>query len=110
MEESGAEFTPAGVPDVYIAGLGEQACLFALELAQDLRNRQRQCLCDIVGRSVKAQMRYADKIGAKFSMVIGETELNEKKAVLKNMESKETFEVDITDINEIVKIIDGCNN
>jgi len=101
-------------PDIYIAGLGEQAGLFCLKLAQALRSgksadgKGRQRLwaeCDIVGRSVKAQMRYADKIGARYSVVIGDTELQEGKAVLKNMNTKQAVEVALDNTDEIASLI-----
>jgi histidyl-tRNA synthetase len=89
-------FDPPSPPDVYIAGLGEQAALFALRLARDLRSVGLQAECDIVGRSVKAQMRYADKIGARYSVVIGDNELANNAAVMKNMATKETHEIELT--------------
>ena len=49
--------------------------------------------CDLMGRGVKAQMKYANKIGARFSAVIGENELEQKKITIKNMVSGETKEM-----------------
>jgi histidyl-tRNA synthetase len=92
INENG-KFPEAEKPDIYIAALGDKAAAFALKLSRDLRRQNRQCLCDIVGRSVKAQMRFADKIGAKYSMVIGDNELETGTALLKDMVSKETKEV-----------------
>ena len=48
-----------------------------------------------MGRGVKAQMKYADKIGAKYTMVLGDDELNSKKAKLKNMATGETTEAEL---------------
>jgi histidyl-tRNA synthetase len=87
------DFPAMRTPDIYIGGLGNVAADFSLALARKLRGIGVWAECDIVGRSVKAQMRFADKIGAKFSLIIGETELSENKAVLKNMQTKETCEV-----------------
>jgi histidyl-tRNA synthetase len=91
----GDGFGAPKAPDIYIAGLGERASSFALKLARDLRKAGLQAECDIVGRSVKAQMRYADKIGARYSVVIGDDELEKGIAVLKNMETKETDEAEL---------------
>jgi histidyl-tRNA synthetase len=88
-------FPPVKVPDIYIASMGEKAVEFSLKLAQELRKRGRHCECDIVGRSVKAQMRFADKIHARFSVVIGDSELESGRAMLKNMQTKETVETDL---------------
>lgn len=79
--------------DIYIAGLGEEAQKKAFTLVKEVRETSLIAECDIVGRSLRAQMKYADKIGAKFSMVIGENEINENKAILKNMETGEKTEV-----------------
>ncbi|MCL1881226.1 MAG: histidine--tRNA ligase [Oscillospiraceae bacterium] len=93
------------VPEMYIAGIGEQSAMLALKLSHELREEYGiQCLCDIVGRSVKAQMRFADKTGAKFSIVIGDDEIANNVATLKNMENKETLEVTLN-ASEISKNI-----
>ena len=48
-----------------------------------------------VGRSLKAQMKYADKLGAKFSLVLGDSELEEQKAKVKNMATGEQKEISL---------------
>jgi histidyl-tRNA synthetase len=80
-------------PDLYIGSMGDAAGLAALKSAHDLRGFGYEVHSDVVGRSVKAQMRFADKIGAEFSLIIGDTELESGKATLKNMQTKETREV-----------------
>ncbi len=97
MEAQNAEFPEAKLPDVYIATMGEGAKLKATKLCMDLRNEGFTAVCDVAGRSVKAQMKYADKIGAKFSTVIGDDELAADKCVLKNMFTGEQKEVTLTD-------------
>ena len=93
MEEQGIEIPLPPSCDIYIAGLGEEAQKKAFTLVKEVRETSLIAECDIVGRSLRAQMKYADKIGAKFSMVIGENEINENKAILKNMETGEKTEV-----------------
>ena len=51
---------------------------------------------DICGRSLKAQMKYADKAGAKFVLVVGENEINQNSAELKNMRNGEKTTVNLT--------------
>ena len=51
--------------------------------------------CDTVERSVKAQMKYANKIGAKYTLIIGDSEIDAGKAQLRNMESGEQTEVSL---------------
>lgn len=93
MEKQGIEIPLPPSCDIYIAGLGEEAQKKAFTLVKEVRETSLIAECDIVGRSLRAQMKYADKIGAKFSMVIGENEINENKAILKNMETGEKTEV-----------------
>lgn len=93
MEEQGIEIPLPPSCDIYIAGLGEEAQKKAFTLVKEVRETSLIAECDIVGRSLRAQMKYADKIGAKFSMVIGENEINENKAILKNMETGKKTEV-----------------
>ncbi len=95
MKAQGIEI-PAPAPcDLYIGSIGEDASVEALRLCDILRKEGFSAECDIVGRSVKAQMKYADKIGARFSMVLGDNELAEKKASVKNMATGENTEVSL---------------
>ena len=89
---------PAPAPcDLYIGSMGEEASVKALGLAASLREEGFSAECDIIGRSVKAQMKYADKIGARYSMILGDNELAENKAKIKNMATGETSEVALDD-------------
>jgi histidyl-tRNA synthetase len=96
-------------PDIYIGGLGEAASDFALKLAQNLRSQGLWAEVDIVGRSVKAQLRYADKIGAKYSTVIGENELSNSRTALKNMQSGESVEIAL-DSDSFIHVILKTSN
>lgn len=79
--------------DIYIASMGEKATQKAAQIASDLRSEGMHAQFDVVGRSVKAQMKYANKIGACFTAVLGDTELESGKAKLKNMETGEEREI-----------------
>ena len=76
-------------PELFVAAMGETAEKFAQKLIYELRLKGIHAEQDLCGRSLKAQMKYADKLGAKYSMVIGENELNENAANLKNMKNGE---------------------
>lgn len=82
LEAQGIEIPAAPTCDIYIAGLGEKAQLKSFELVKTVRSSSLSAECDIVGRSLKAQMKYADKIGAKFSIVLGDSEIESDKAQL----------------------------
>lgn len=89
------------VPDLYIASIGEIAEESALNLALELRKNGLYVETDICARSMKASLKYADKTGSKFLMVIGEDEVNNKKANIKNMATGEEIEVGLN-IEEII--------
>ena len=97
MENQGIEI-PAPEPcALYIAGLGEKAQIKAFKLLGDVRSCGLSAETDVVGRGLRAQMKYADKIGARFSMVIGDNELEQNKAKVKNMISGEQTELMLDD-------------
>lgn len=79
--------------DIYIAPMGEQATVKAAVLCNLLRQEGFVAVTDIVGRGLKAQMRYANKLGARFTLVLGDSELESGKAKLKIMDSGEETEI-----------------
>lgn len=85
LETQGIELEKPPVCDLYVIGIGDKAKLKAFEIVEGIRNSSLIAEGDIVGRSIKAQMKYADKIEAKFSVVIGDDELAANKATVKNM-------------------------
>lgn len=95
MEAQGCEFPEAEKPDLFIVALGEKATLKAVEIAKDMREEGFSALLDLNQRSVRAQMKYADKLGAKFNVVIGDNEVEAKTAKLKNMQTGEETEINL---------------
>ena len=95
MEKQNCEFPIDDVADVYIAPMGENATAEAIKLCNELREEGFTAVTDLSGRGLKAHMKYANKIGAKFSIVIGDNELENKKATLKNMITGENQEIDL---------------
>ncbi len=82
---------------LYIATMGDDAKVKAFELLRRVRECGLIAETDVVGRGLRAQMKYADKIGAKYSLVLGDNELNENKAKVKNMETGEQTELALDD-------------
>ncbi len=85
-----AQKTPFPEPkkcDLYIASMGENANLKAAEIAKDLRSEGMCVQFDTVGRGLKAQMKYANKIGALYTLVLGDNEIETGNIKIKNMES-----------------------
>lgn len=93
MEKQGCAFIEPKKCDLYIAPMGENALLKTLTITHNLREEGFWTEYDVVGRSIKAQMKYADKIGALFTMVLGDNEINDNKAKLRNMSTGEEIEV-----------------
>lgn len=93
--------------DIFVAYIGENANSYATKLVRDLRNIGIFAEKDIMERSIKAQFKYADKKQAKFVLTIGDTEIENKKAMMKNMKTGEEEEVNLEDINTITSILKG---
>jgi len=93
METQGCDFPESSKPDLFIVALGDKATLKAVELAKDMRAEGFSCLYDLNKRSLRAQMKYADKLDAKFTIVLGDNEVEEGIAKLKNMATGEETEI-----------------
>lgn len=85
LENTGVQIPNNDKVKVYFAPMGEKEAEKAFELANALRNKGVSADFDHMGRGIKAQFKYADKIGAKFVAVIGSDELNNGVIKLKNM-------------------------
>ncbi len=105
LEKSGKMPVFENTPDLYIANLGEETSAFVSSLTAKLRALGLKCERDLCARSLKAQMKFADKCGARYSIVIGSDEMEKGRAVLKNMNTKTQTEVTLSDANEILKTI-----
>ena len=98
MEASHGELVPEKKMDLYVGSRGEAAAVQAVVLVYRLRQAGVRAEADLAGRSVKAQMKYANKIGARYTMILGEDELAEGQAALKNMETGESEKVAFAEI------------
>lgn len=97
MEAKNAKFPTPPRCELYLASMGEQAARRCFAIATQLRDGGVSVECDTVGRSLKAQMKYADKIGARYVIVVGDNELESGLARLKDMESGESSEIALDD-------------
>ena len=84
-QSQGLEIVQPDKCDFYIACTGEDSRLRGFRLAHELRQLGKRAECDQLGRSLKAQLKYADKLGAIYVIAIGEDELRENRVKLKNM-------------------------
>ncbi len=105
MEKSGVNIENDNRPCLYIASMGKSAMKLAMGVVAKLRNDGLYAETDLVGRSLKAQMKYADKKKAKYTLILGDSELEAKKAQIKNMNTGEQTEVSLDDINALKAIL-----
>lgn len=95
MEAQNCPFPEPQTADLFIVALGDKAVIKALEISKDMRAEGFGCLMDLNQRSVRAQMKYADKLGAKFNLVIGDNEVESGSAKLKNMATGEETDIQL---------------
>lgn len=87
LESLGLYVGEPNVPEIYIAPICEEAKTYALRLANALRKEGCSAQFDIMGRSFKAQMKYADKSECDFVIIIGEDEIKSNEVSLKAMKT-----------------------
>ncbi len=105
MQNQNAPMPDPDKCDIYIAYMGNAASLKASKLCSELRNYGFEAQFDVCGRGLKAQMKYADKIGALYSMVIGDNEIESGKATIKDMKTGNTKEITLDNIcDELMNI------
>ncbi len=93
LKASDYAFPEAKRCDVYLAPMGDAAAKECFSLANALRSGGVYAATDVVGRGLKAQMKYADKMGARYTIVVGDNELETGVANLKDMETGNVTEV-----------------
>ena len=93
MEANGVEIPKPSDCDVFIATMGEAAKLYGQKLLFDLRRNGIKCQIDDLQRNFKGQFKYADRLGAKLAVVIGDNELETGVVTLKDMENGTQHEV-----------------
>jgi histidyl-tRNA synthetase len=101
LAAEGVELEPEPAVDLYVGILGQEAKASAFMLVQKLRAAGVIVETDYMDRSVKAQMKYANKIGAKHTVIIGADELANNRANVKNMETGEQVEVTLDKIADL---------
>lgn len=104
MEACGAKIPERRLPDIFIASVGKEAEKLSSRLAYELRAAGIFAERDTTGRSLKAQMKYSDKIGAKHTIIIGQDELESNTALVKNMTSGAGITVKL-DANDIISTL-----
>lgn len=91
------------IPTIYIAPTSEAEAEDAFKTVGELRKRGVSAECDVMGRSLKAQMKYAGKRGYRFVAVMGADEINSGKIKIKRMSDGTETECAISDMAEVLK-------
>ena len=100
LEARGIELPAENPIDLYIASMNDDANIVAAKLAAEVRETGVACLFDTVGRSLKAQMKYANKTGVLFTVVLGSDEIDQGKAKVKCMADGTETEIELDDFAE----------
>lgn len=105
LEAGGVKIPRPGACDVYVAVLGEEASVKGLSLALELRKDGICAQCEHIERSVKAQLKQANRSGARYAVIIGDDELKEGAAVVKDMQKGDEKKVPFGEINMFLKAV-----
>lgn len=105
MESQGCDFILPKKCNLFIATMGDKAEVKAIVLTKQLRDDGFWAEHDVMGRGLKAQMKYADKIGAEYVIVLGDNEIQAGDAKLKNMKTGEQLDIKLDE-----KFIDNFAN
>ncbi len=100
MEACGVEIPEPAGADVFIAVMGDEAKAAGLKLMRELRQNGLAVQMDIMGRNIKNQFKYANRIHASKTVVIGQDELENDSFTIKNMETSEQVTVPMGSLAE----------
>lgn len=102
MEANGAQFPEENLVDAFIAVIGEEAKAYGLKLCRELRAKGLVAELDTLSRNIKGQFKYADRLNAKYTVVIGENELAEGAATVKNMAASTQEQVKFEQLYDVL--------
>lgn len=102
MEANGVEIPKPTDCDVFIAVMGKAARMYGQKLTHELRLQGVKAQMDDLQRNFKGQFKYADRLGAKYTIAIGDNELEKGAATLKNMETGDQIEVKFEDLADAI--------
>ncbi len=103
MRAAGTADAPVATPRLYIAPLGKKASLLAMATCERLRQAGIYCECDLMERSLKAQMKYANKIGADYTLILGNSEIETGRAMLRSMKDSAQEEIALDELAQKLK-------
>ena len=105
IEENGIEIPKEKYMELFVGSMNEEAKYEAIKIVNALREKGIKCECDHMKRSVKAQMKYANKIQSSFTIILGEDEIQSRTAKIKRMCDGEQLQVNLDKLEEIINIV-----
>jgi len=106
LEENGIEIPSEKYMDIYVGSMNEESKYEAIKIVNHLRENGIKCECNHMERSVKAQMKYANKIEAYYTIILGEDEIKTRIAKIKRMSDGQQFEIKLDNLQEIINIVE----
>lgn len=103
LENNNIEIDNPKSTDIYIATIGDAAKTKSFKLIKDLRANYISADNDHLDKSLKAQFKYSDKLNAKYTVVIGDDELANDTAILKNMKTSEQITIKLSELVDELK-------
>lgn len=108
LEETGNRPSPTPGMDLFVVAMGDRALRAAREVLWQARALKLRCDRDFTGKSLKKQFQAADKLGARFVLIIGDREIDQKILVVKRLADGSQQEIpwtnDLKELHELVKI------
>lgn len=89
--------------DVFLAVMGDQAQAFGLDLTRQLRKNGFRAQMDLKARTIKNQFKYADRLNANYTIIIGDNELASQMVIIKDMKTSEQKQIEVGDIMKTLK-------
>ncbi|MCB2288970.1 histidine--tRNA ligase [Clostridium sp. CS001] len=105
IEESGIEIPKEKYMELFVGSMNEEAKYEAIKIVNALRENGIKCECDHMQRSVKAQMKYANKIESSFTIILGEDEILSRTAKIKRMCDGEQLQINLDKLEDIINIV-----
>ncbi|MGV8980412.1 histidine--tRNA ligase [Clostridium sp.] len=105
LEENAIEIPREKYMELYVGSMNEESKYEAIKIVNSLREKGIKCECDHMEKSVKAQMKYANKIEAYFTIILGEDEIKSRTAKIKRMSDGQQLEIKLDNLQEIINIV-----
>ena len=103
MKACGVEIADNNHPDVFVASQSPEYMDKCLEIVTELRQKGIAAETDLTGKSLKSQMKYADKIKSDYVVVLGGNEIESGECVAKHMSDGEKINVKINQIDSVCR-------